>query len=238
MFISTITILQIGISFIYTIFHNHSLKIEGYLSIHQNNLSWKSIRSFILILIHPNLLFQPFVITSDFKVPVEEFSIPLNLFFSIFQTTLCLIILSKNYCLFKSKIDEKKLYYIRLHNQNKNIYIFLYKYIYRTNPFIIFSTLLPVSALMCSLWLRAFEGCILKFDEFSLTFWINSIWTTFHTMLSTGYANVYPETYFGKFIGFVTGVVGYINFSIIIIIFVEFLDFRGLRKQIYLNFEI
>lgn len=77
--------------------------------------------------------------------------------------------------------------------------------------------------------MRTFEGCLIEEDEFSLSFWINSLFTTYHTMLGTGYSISYPYTYFGKFVSFLTGILGYVIFSMIIIIFVEFMEFKGIK---------
>lgn len=74
-------------------------------------------------------------------------------------------------------------------------------------------------------------------NETSLSYWINSIWTTYHIMLSTGYGNSFPETYFIKIQNFFIGIGGYVIFSMTVGVFNDFLDLQDRNMITFLELE-
>ena len=81
-----------------------------------------------------------------------------------------------------------------------------------------------VSGVQLSMLLKISEGVLMEGDEFTLSFWINSFWTVYLNMLTTGYASCYPQTLVGNLIAIISGVFGNVLFSVMLLSFSNFIE--------------
>lgn len=120
---------------------------------------------------------------------------------------------------------------------NQTVIFFYIKYLFKKKPFRLLIWSLVFIGINLSMLLKIFESPLNILDSSSLSYWSNSFWTTFMTMLTTGYGNCFPQTYFGKFISVISGIGGYLVFSLIIISFSNFINFKNREYKLFVLLE-
>ena len=213
------------------------LKIEGLRSFDAQTFNPSTICFLLLYIIHPNLLTSKISIYMKWKVPYETYITPLNFFLIAFQNSLILYEISKRIIITRSLFSESSLYLIRNAKVNKTAVFFYIKYLFKKNPFRLLIWSLFFIGIQLSMLLKIFESPLGFLDSHSLSYWSNCFWTTFMIMLTTGYGDCFPQTYFGKLISVLSGISGYLVFSLIIISFSNFIGFKNREHKLYTLLE-
>lgn len=186
--------------------------------------------------IHPNYWMNNLSVVSYFVYPEQPFEHKINFFFLSFQISVIFSELIRRITI-ASYIKEEDKVLIRRNKTSNNCFYFSLKYLFTEYPFYVLLSYLVSFALYLSLLLKLFESPIELRDQTSLSFWSNAIWTSFVTMLTIGYGDFAAITYLGRTVSVLTGIFGYIIFSLFVIAISNSIRFKSSEYKTYLVVE-
>ena len=226
--ISVLTILYAILKFISKIFHEFILKFEK-ISLQSSSLIKKRFFFiFLIYLIHPNIFTKNIYLKIYWVAPYEVIQKNLNFTIIAFQNTIIFfeIFLRR---LIHSQITEKQKYKIRKKKSNQRAFPFFFKYIFLKDPIFVVKWLLILSGLELGMLLK-----IMETDNYNnyITNWSDSFWTVFMIMANSGFGDVFPISYSGKFVTVLTGIIGYLIFSLVILGISNLLNFDDFDNKI------
>lgn len=111
-----------------------------------------------------------------------------------------------------------------------NTMIYFVKYSFRKYPARFFFSLLVIGSFYFSIMIKLSEQPVRDYSNLSK--WQNSAWHIFVTMLTIGFGDTTPYTYWGRFFSVLCGIFGFGLFSLMIISFNKIISFGSREKKI------
>ena len=218
------------------LFYRKILIVTKYISSDSSLITTKVVTVMLLYFIHPNYLLNSLGYISMACYPPHPFEVKVNFFLLAIQVTIITHELIRRVTVYTFMTEENKMI-MRKQRASQHCFYFSLKYLFVEHPFYVLLSYLVFSSLYLSLLLKLFESPIELRDQTALYYWSNSIWTSFVTMLTIGYGDVFPVTYLGRTVSVITGIVGFIIFSLFVIAINNAMTFKPREHKTYLVLE-
>ena len=231
--ISLFTVLYAFCKFLNMVIHRKILIISNLLAKNSPLLTWRIIGITLFYLIHPNLFINKINFQSSFTDSSVVIERKLNVIVIAVQLTIISRELLRQLTV-SNQLSERDKYEIRTKQNQVSCFDFSLKYLFINKPFSMLLSYLLLIGLYLSLILKLAEFPTEIRNESDLYIWNNSIWASFTVMLSMGYGNCIPVTYVGRFISVISGVIGYILFSLFVIASNNSIRFKNKEHKVFL----
>lgn len=213
-FITFITVLFSISKMILLMLNRRILIIQKSLSADSPLLTSKIIIIALVYLIHPNIWMNNWKIESTLSYPTVRYTRKINLILLVIQTTIVFSEFVRQVTL-SGVVQETDRMVIRRNKLSNGSFRFSLKCLFLLKPFYVLFSYLLLFGIYLSLLLRLAESPIeIRSALFS---WNNALWTSFVTMLTIGYGNYFPVTYLGRMVSVLTGIFGYVAFSLFVL---------------------
>lgn len=220
--ISILTLLYSILKFFSNIFHEYILKFEKIRLQSSPLIKKRFFLILILYLIHPNIITKNISLKIPWVSPHQKIEKTLNFIFIAIQNTIIFFEIFLR-ILIHSQISEKQKYKIRKKKSHQHSFPFFFKYLFLKDPIFVVKWLLILAGLELGMLLKISETN--NFYDSYLTDWVEVFWTVFMIMVNSGYGDVFPVSYWGKIVSVLSGIIGYLIFSLVILGISNLLDF-------------
>lgn len=120
----------------------------------------------------------------------------------------------------------------KLHGCEAN-FMFALKSLMQQKPWIVLSVALPMSILVFGYMLLVFESPLNEISGQDFSQLVNCMWNVIITLSSVGFGDIYPKTFFGRWIGIIICFWGVFIISFFVVTITNILLFTSAEKKAY-----